>query len=60
MARKQSKERGCPLIKKSLDKCYTSNLTDLNTVQAIGYCLENYERCEIFRDIKKNDEENES
>jgi hypothetical protein len=39
----------CPFIRNPLEKCYCANLDSLNTEEAIFYCIENFENCEIYR-----------
>jgi hypothetical protein len=39
----------CPLIQDPQEECYCSNLSSLNTEDAVHFCAGNYKKCKIYQ-----------
>ena len=50
---KKQKKDVCPFVADPHEECYCFDLQSINVKQAIFYCQQNHERCEIYNEKTK-------
>ena len=51
---KKQKKDVCPFVADPHEECYCFDLQSINVKQAIFYCQQNHERCEIYNEKTKS------